>query len=46
MFLGITVILGLIDWTGLARAACSKLLALREEDFCTAAVLMGLSPDA
>lgn len=44
VFLGITVILGLIDWTGLARAVRSKLLALREEDFCTAAVLMGASP--
>lgn len=44
VFLGITVILGLIDWTGLGRAVRSKLLALREEDFCTAAVLMGASP--
>ena len=44
LFLGITVILGLVDWTGLARAVRSKLLALREEDFCTAAVLMGAQP--
>jgi len=44
VFAGITVILGLVDWTGLARAVRSKLLALREEDFCTAAVLMGASP--
>ncbi|MFT5448203.1 MAG: peptide/nickel transport system permease protein [Gammaproteobacteria bacterium] len=44
VFLGITVILGLVDWTGLARAVRSKLLALREEDFCTAAVLMGATP--
>ena len=44
VFAGISVILGLIDWTGLARAVRSKLLALREEDFCTAAVLMGASP--
>ncbi len=44
VFLGITIILGLIDWTGLARAVRSKLLALREEDFCTAAVLMGARP--
>ena len=43
VFAGITVILGLVDWTGLARAVRSKLLALREEDFCTAAVLMGAS---
>ena len=44
VFLGITVILGLVDWTGLARAVRSKLLALREEDFATAAVLMGARP--
>jgi peptide/nickel transport system permease protein len=44
VFFGITIILGFIDWTGLARAVRSKLLALREEDFCTAAVLMGASP--
>ena len=44
VFLGITVILGLVDWTGLARAVRSKLLALREEDFATAAVIMGARP--
>ena len=44
VYLGITVILGLLDWTGLARAVRSKLLALREEDFATAAVLMGARP--
>lgn len=44
VFLGITVILGLLDWPGLARAVRSKLLALREEDFATAAVLMGAKP--
>ena len=44
VYFGITIILGLIDWTGLARAVRSKLLALREEDFCTAATLMGASP--
>jgi peptide/nickel transport system permease protein len=44
VFAGISIILGLVDWTGLARAVRSKLLALREEDFCTAAVLMGASP--
>ncbi len=44
IYLGITVILGLIDWTGLARSVRSKLLALREEDFCTAAMLMGAKP--
>jgi peptide/nickel transport system permease protein len=44
VYFGITVILGLIEWTHLARAVRSKLLSLREEDFCTAAVLMGASP--
>ena len=44
VYFGITVILGLVDWTGLARAVRAKLLALREEDFCTAAVLMGAKP--
>ena len=44
IYFGITMILGLLDWTGLARAVRSKLLALREEDFATAAVLMGASP--
>ncbi|MGH0220515.1 ABC transporter permease [Sinorhizobium meliloti] len=41
IYLGITVILGLLDWTGLARAVRSKLLALREEDYVLAAQLMG-----
>ncbi|MCZ6860123.1 MAG: ABC transporter permease [Alphaproteobacteria bacterium] len=44
IYFGITLILGLLDWTGLARAVRSKLLALREEDFCTAAQLMGARP--
>ena len=44
VYFGITIILGLLDWTGLARAVRSKLLALREEDFTTAAVLMGAKP--
>jgi peptide/nickel transport system permease protein len=44
IYFGITIILGIIDWTHLARAVRSKLLSLREEDFCTAAVLMGASP--
>jgi len=41
IYLGITIILGLLDWTGLARAVRSKLLALREEDYVLAAQLMG-----
>ncbi|KAA3630185.1 MAG: ABC transporter permease [Proteobacteria bacterium] len=44
VFLGITVILALLDWTGLARAVRSKLLSLREEDYCTAAAMMGARP--
>ena len=44
VFLGITVILGMLDWPGLARAVRSKLLALREEDYCAAANLMGARP--
>ena len=44
IYFGITMILGLLDWTGLARAVRSKLFALREEDFATAAQLMGASP--
>lgn len=41
VYLGITFILGLLDWTGLARAVRSKLLALREEDYVQAAQMMG-----
>ena len=44
VYFGITIILGLLDWPGLARAVRSKLLSLREEDFTTAAQLMGASP--
>jgi len=43
VYVGITVILGLIDWTGLARAVRSKLLSLREEDYVVAAQLLGAS---
>jgi len=44
VYFGITIILALLDWPGLARAVRSKLLALREEDYCTAATLMGAKP--
>jgi peptide/nickel transport system permease protein len=44
VYIGITLILGMIEWTHLARAVRSKLLSLREEDFCIAAVLMGAKP--
>jgi peptide/nickel transport system permease protein len=41
VYFGITIILGILDWTGLARAVRSKLLSLREEDYVLAAQLMG-----
>ena len=44
IYFGITMILAMLDWTGLARAVRSKLLALREEDYCLAAQLMGAKP--
>lgn len=44
VYFGITVILGLLEWTSLARAVRSKLLSLREEDYVLAARLMGASP--
>lgn len=44
IYFAITIILGLLDWPGLARAVRSKLLALREEDFALAARLMGARP--
>jgi peptide/nickel transport system permease protein len=44
IYFGLTMILALLDWPGLARAVRSKLLALREEDYCSAARLMGAKP--
>ncbi|MEO1091245.1 MAG: ABC transporter permease [Pseudomonadota bacterium] len=44
VYFGITIILGLVDWPGLARAVRGRILSLREEDFAQAAVLMGASP--
>jgi peptide/nickel transport system permease protein len=44
VYLGITVVLSFIGWTGLARQVRGKILALREEDFVTAAVLNGAGP--
>jgi peptide/nickel transport system permease protein len=44
VYFGITLILGMLDWTGLARAVRSKLLSLREEEFAQAAQLMGAKP--
>jgi peptide/nickel transport system permease protein len=44
VYFGITLILGMLDWPGLARAVRSKLLAVREEDYVQAAQLMGAKP--
>ena len=41
VYLGITIILSIIGWTGIARVVRGKLLALREEDFVMAAKLAG-----
>lgn len=43
IYFGITLILSLIGWTGLARVVRGRFLALREEDFVTAARLDGAS---
>ncbi len=43
IYFGITVILSLLGWTGLARVVRGKLLALRKEDFAMAAILAGAS---
>ena len=43
VYFGITLILSIIGWTGLARAVRGKFLALREEDFVLAAKFLGVS---
>lgn len=43
IYLGITVLLSFLGWTGLARQVRSKILSLREEDYATAALLAGAS---
>ncbi len=43
VYFGITVVLSMLGWTGLARVVRGKILALREEDFATAAILSGAS---
>ena len=43
VYFGITVILSLIGWTGMARVVRGRFLALREEDFVLAARLSGAS---
>ena len=44
VYFGITLILALLDWPSLGRAVRSKLLSLREEDYASAAAMMGASP--
>jgi len=43
IYFGITIVLALLGWTGLARVVRGKLLSLREEDYATAARLLGAS---
>lgn len=42
-YFGITIVLSLLGWTGLARVVRGKLLSLREEDYAVAARLLGAS---
>jgi peptide/nickel transport system permease protein len=41
IYFGITLVLSLLGWTGLARTVRGKILALREEDYAVAARLLG-----
>jgi len=43
VYMAITLIISLIGWTELARVVRGRFLALREEDFITAAELLGAS---
>jgi peptide/nickel transport system permease protein len=43
VYFGITVILSLIGWTGMARVVRGRFLSMREEDFVLAARLVGAS---
>jgi peptide/nickel transport system permease protein len=43
VYFGITLVLSFLGWTGLARVVRGKILALREEDYATAALLSGAS---
>jgi peptide/nickel transport system permease protein len=42
-YFAITIVLSLLGWTGLARVVRGKILSLREEDYATAARLLGAS---
>lgn len=41
VYFGITIILSLMEWTGLARVVRGRILSLREEDYAMAARLLG-----
>lgn len=43
VYLAITVVLSIFGWTGMARTVRGKFLALREEDYVTAARIVGAS---
>ena len=43
VYLGITIVLSVVGWCGLARVVRGKLLELREEDFAMAAKIAGAS---
>lgn len=43
IYFAITLLLSLLNWTGLARVVRGKILALREEEYAVAARLMGAS---
>jgi peptide/nickel transport system permease protein len=43
IYFGITIILSLVSWTGMARVVRGRFLAMREEDFILAARLVGSS---
>jgi peptide/nickel transport system permease protein len=42
-YFAITLVLSLLSWTGLARVVRGRILALREEEYATAARLLGAS---
>lgn len=43
VYFAITIVLALLNWTGLARVVRGKILSLREEDYAVAAQLLGAS---
>jgi len=43
VYLGVTIILSILGWCGLARIVRGKLISLREEDFAMAAKIAGAS---